>query len=148
MPTVKAFDPIDAYVGERVRACRLRISMSQHTLAKRLGLTFQQIQKYEKGANRVSASRLQQISKIIGVPVTFFFEGSPGPKSRASKPALPNELLEIMRTAQGRRLIEAVGRISNPNTRTELARLIEIIADGLASKRGYRRKTPRSRASQ
>jgi transcriptional regulator with XRE-family HTH domain len=142
MPNVKAPDPIDVYVGDRVRTRRLQINMSQNTLAKRLGLTFQQIEKYEKGANRVGASRLQKISKILGIPASFLFEGAPGPKSQAaSAPSLPKELLEIMGTAQGRRLVEAVGRISNTRTRNELARLIEIIADAPASKRAYRRKT-------
>jgi transcriptional regulator with XRE-family HTH domain len=149
MPTVKAPDPIDAYVGDRIRTCRLGLSMSQHTLAKGIGLTFQQIQKYEKGANRIGASRLQKIAKILGVPVPFLFEGAPGPKSRAaSTPSLPNELLEIMGTAKGRRLIEAVGRISNTDTRNGLARLIEAIADGPALKRAYRKRTGGSRASR
>jgi transcriptional regulator with XRE-family HTH domain len=66
MPTVKGLDPIDAYVGDRIRTCRLDISMNQRTLANRLGPSFQQIQKYEKGANRIGASRLQKISKILG----------------------------------------------------------------------------------
>jgi hypothetical protein len=80
--------------------------------------------------------------------VSFLFEGAPIPKSRAaSTPSLPKELLEIMRTARGRRLVEAVGRISN-NTRIELARLIEIVADEPALKRVYRKKTLFSRASQ
>lgn len=148
MPTVKGLDPIDAYVGDRIRTCRLDISMNQRTLANRLGLSFQQIQKYEKGANRIGASRLQKISKILGVPVSFLFEGAPMRKSRAaSRPSLPKELLEIMRTARGRRLVEAVGRISN-NTRIELARLIEIVADEPALRRVYRKKTLGSRASQ
>lgn len=149
MPVVKGLDPIDAYVGDRIRTCRVDIGMSQRTLAKRLGLTFQQIHKYEKGANRVGAGRLQKTAKILGVTVSFLFEGAPGPKSRAaSTPNLPNELLEIMGTAQGRRLIKAVGRISNTNTRTELARLIETIADRQAPKRAYRKKTLGSRASK
>ncbi len=149
MPVVTGLDPIDAYVGDRIRTCRVDIGMSQRTLANRLGLTFQQIHKYEKGANRVGAGRLQKAAKILGVTVSFLFEGAPGPKSRAaSTPSLPNELLEIMGTAQGRRLIEAVGRISNTNTRTELARLIETIADRQTPKRASRKKTLGSRASK
>jgi transcriptional regulator with XRE-family HTH domain len=142
MPTIKGLDPIDAYVGDRIRTCRFDIGMSQKTLANGVGLSFQQIQKYEKGANRVGASRLQKISKILGVPLSFLFEGAPVPKSRAAKtPSLPKELQEIMGTAKGRRLIEAIGRISNADTRNELARLIEAVADGPALKRAYRKKT-------
>jgi transcriptional regulator with XRE-family HTH domain len=141
MPTVKTPDPIDAFVGNRVRTRRLHIGMRQDALAKKIGLTFQQIQKYEKGANRIGASRLQKISKILGVTVSFLFEGAPISASRgASTPGLPKEVLEITRSAQGRRLVEAVGRISN-NTRNELARLIEIITDEPAPKRAYRKKT-------
>ena len=67
----------DKYVGSRVRMRRLMLHMSQERLADQLGLTFQQVQKYEKGTNRISASRLQEISQILEVPVPFFFEGAP-----------------------------------------------------------------------
>jgi transcriptional regulator with XRE-family HTH domain len=73
----KSPNPTDQYVGKRVRMGRLMLDMSQTNLADGLGLTFQQVQKYEKGTNRVSASRLQQISQIPQVPVPFFFEGGP-----------------------------------------------------------------------
>jgi transcriptional regulator with XRE-family HTH domain len=70
-------NPIDKYVGRRVRMRRLMLAMSQEKLGDALGLTFQQVQKYEKGTNRIGASRLQQISHILQVPVAFFFEGAP-----------------------------------------------------------------------
>ncbi len=70
-------NPIDVHVGNRVRMRRMLIGMSQEKLGERLGLTFQQIQKYEKGANRISASRLFQMAQILGVPVQFFFEDLP-----------------------------------------------------------------------
>jgi transcriptional regulator with XRE-family HTH domain len=70
-------NPIDKHVGRRVRARRLTLKMSQTELGLANGITFQQIQKYEKGANRISASRLQQIADILSVPVAFFFEGMP-----------------------------------------------------------------------
>src|SRR5712691_7953793 len=66
-------DPVDVQVGARVRTRRLLIGMNQETLARALGLTFQQVQKYEGGANRVSASRLSQIAEILGVPIAYFF---------------------------------------------------------------------------
>lgn len=70
-------DPIDVHVGKRVRLRRNLLGMSQEKLAKEVGLTFQQIQKYEKGANRIGASRLYQFSRILNVPVSFFFEDVP-----------------------------------------------------------------------
>jgi transcriptional regulator with XRE-family HTH domain len=66
-------DPVDVHVGARIRTKRLLIGMNQETLARALGLTFQQVQKYEGGANRVSASRLSQIAQILGVPISYFF---------------------------------------------------------------------------
>src|SRR3974390_3882615 len=73
----KAPNPIDKHVGSRVRMRRMMLAMSQEKLGDALGLTFQQVQKYEKGTNRNGASRLQQISSILQVPVAFFFEGAP-----------------------------------------------------------------------
>ncbi len=73
----KAPNPIDKHVGSRVRMRRMMLGMSQEKLGNNLGLTFQQVQKYEKGTNRIGASRLQQISQILQVPVSFFFEGAP-----------------------------------------------------------------------
>src|SRR5690349_22462530 len=77
MMAKKAPNPIDKHVGSRVRMRRMMLSMSQEKLGDALGLTFQQVQKYEKGTNRIGASRLQQISTILQVPVAFFFEGVP-----------------------------------------------------------------------
>ena len=75
--STKAPNPVDKYVGSRVRMRRIMLGMSQEKLGEALGLTFQQVQKYEKGTNRIGASRLQQISGILQVPVSFFFEGTP-----------------------------------------------------------------------
>ena len=70
-------NPVDAHVGSRVRLRRMLLGMSQERLGESMGLTFQQVQKYEKGVNRIGASRLFQISKILDVPVQFFFEEAP-----------------------------------------------------------------------
>ena len=75
MMAKKSPNPTDKYVGSRVRMRRLMLGMSQEKLGEKLGLTFQQVQKYEKGTNRIGASRLQHISQILKVPVAFFFEG-------------------------------------------------------------------------
>src|SRR6516164_6330509 len=86
----KAPNPVDRYVGGRVRMRRMMLAMSQEKLGESLGLTFQQVQKYEKGTNRIGASRLQQISQILQVPVSFFFEDAPnvkpGPMARNMPP--------------------------------------------------------------
>jgi transcriptional regulator with XRE-family HTH domain len=73
----KSPNPVDKHVGSRMRMRRMMLAMSQGNLGDALGLTFQQVQKYEKGTNRIGASRLQQLSHILQVPVTFFFEGAP-----------------------------------------------------------------------
>lgn len=73
----KSPNPTDRHIGNRVRQRRMMLGMSQEKLGERVGVTFQQIQKNEKGANRIGASRLQQISHALGVPVSFFFEGAP-----------------------------------------------------------------------
>jgi transcriptional regulator with XRE-family HTH domain len=73
----KSPNPIDKHVGSRVRMRRMMLAMSQEKLGDALGLTFQQVQKYEKGTNRIGASRLQAIANILQVPVSFFFEGAP-----------------------------------------------------------------------
>ncbi|MCA0016647.1 helix-turn-helix domain-containing protein, partial [Mesorhizobium sp. B264B1A] len=78
-------NPIDIHVGSRIRLRRNMLGMSQEKLGENLGITFQQIQKYEKGTNRVGASRLQAIASILGVPVAFFFEDAPGQESPAGR---------------------------------------------------------------
>ena len=86
-------DPTDTHVGARVRMRRLMLDISQTDLAAAVGVTFQQVQKYEKGKNRISASRLQQISSVLQVPISFFFEGLPShssrPKGKAWNPPRP-----------------------------------------------------------
>ena len=87
MPKKQA-NPIDAQVGNRVRIRRMLIGMSQEKLGDLLGLTFQQVQKYEKGVNRIGAGRLFEVSRILGVPIDFFYEGAGGP-TRANGPVWP-----------------------------------------------------------
>jgi transcriptional regulator with XRE-family HTH domain len=82
--STKAPNPVDKYVGSRVRMRRIMLGMSQEKLGDALGLTFQQVQKYEKGTNRVGASRIQQISEILQVPVSFLFEGGPSGTASAA----------------------------------------------------------------
>src|SRR6516165_2928830 len=110
----KAPNPVDRYVGGRVRMRRMMLAMSQEKLGEALGLTFQQIQKYEKGTNRIGASRLQQISEILQVPVSFFFESAPNVHARSrgaqDAPSLAY-VSDFLATSEGLALTKAFTRI-------------------------------------
>jgi transcriptional regulator with XRE-family HTH domain len=128
----KAPNPIDKYVGSRVRMRRIMLGMSQEKLGEALGLTFQQIQKYEKGTNRVGASRIQQISEILQVPVSFLFEG--GPTSTASggngfgEASSPTYVSDFLATSEGLALTRAFTRIADSKLRRSIVDLVEQIA--------------------
>src|SRR6201996_5200722 len=111
----KAPNPTDKHVGSRVRMRRMMLGMSQEKLGDALGLTFQQVQKYEKGTNRIGASRLQQISHILQVPVAFFFEGAPALHSQPDGPATaapsPTYVSDFLATSDGLALTKAFMRI-------------------------------------
>ncbi|HYV68994.1 MAG TPA: helix-turn-helix transcriptional regulator [Pseudolabrys sp.] len=126
----KAPNPIDKHVGSRVRMRRMMLSMSQEKLGDALGLTFQQVQKYEKGTNRIGASRLQQIAHILQVPVSFFFEGAPhsaghGGMSEAASPAY---VADFLATSDGLSLTKAFMRIKSSKLRRRIVDLVEQIA--------------------
>src|SRR5262252_2459663 len=104
MVAKKAPNPIDKHVGSRVRMRRMMLAMSQEKLGDALGLTFQQVQKYEKGTNRIGASRLQQISQILQVPVSFFFEDAPNVDTRShvtQHAPSPAYILDFLATSEG-----------------------------------------------
>jgi transcriptional regulator with XRE-family HTH domain len=128
----KAPNPIDKHVGSRVRMRRMMLAMSQEKLGDALGLTFQQVQKYEKGTNRIGASRLQQISHILQVPVAFFFEGAPnlhGGSSDGMKEApSPAYVSDFLATSEGLSLTKAFMRIQEPKLRRRIVDLVEEIA--------------------
>src|ERR1051325_9669588 len=97
-------NPIDIHVGSRIRLRRTMLGMSQEKLGESLGITFQQIQKYEKGTNRVGASRLQNISSILNVPVSFFFEDAPGDQSGQSgmaEASSSNYVVDFLSSSEG-----------------------------------------------
>lgn len=127
----KAPNPTDKHVGSRVRMRRMMLSMSQEKLGDALGLTFQQVQKYEKGTNRIGASRLQQISHILQVPVSFFFEGGPEqsgqPNGLAEAPS-PTFVSDFLATSDGLALTRAFMRIKEPKLRRRIVDLVEQIA--------------------
>lgn len=128
--TKKAPNPIDKHVGSRVRMRRMMIGMSQEKLGEKLGITFQQIQKYEKGTNRVGASRLQQIATSLSVPPSFFFEGAPVPDaseggSGFSEPSSPAYVSDFLATSDGLALTKAFMKIKDPKVRRRIVDLVE-----------------------
>jgi transcriptional regulator with XRE-family HTH domain len=120
----KAPDARDVDVGRRIRAQRLVCRISQTELANNLGVTFQQVQKYEKGVNRVGAGRLARIAEVLNVPVAFFFSGDMNP-SQSSDSA--NTGLSFLETAGAVRLVRAYSHISDPQIRRALVDLAEEI---------------------
>jgi transcriptional regulator with XRE-family HTH domain len=129
----KAPNPTDKHVGSRVRMRRMMLGMSQEKLGDALGLTFQQVQKYEKGTNRIGASRLQQIAHILQVPVAFFFEGAPSlhfqPDGLKEAPS-PAYVSDFLATSEGLALTKAFTRIKEPKLRRRIVDLVEEIAGG------------------
>jgi transcriptional regulator with XRE-family HTH domain len=129
--TKKIPNPTDKHVGARVRMRRMMLSMSQAKLGDALGLTFQQVQKYEKGTNRIGASRLQHISQILQVPVSFFFEGAPTPPGApVGKGAAPSSsyVTDFLATSDGLALAKAFMRIKEPKLRRHIVHLVQEIA--------------------
>jgi transcriptional regulator with XRE-family HTH domain len=124
--------PTDSHVGKRVRMRRMMLGMSQEMLGDALGVTFQQVQKYEKATNRISASRLRHIAQILQVPAEFFFEGVPHergqPHAQTDAPS-PQYVTDYLATTDGLRLTKAFVQISNAKLRRFIVNLVEQIAD-------------------
>ncbi len=124
-------NPIDAHVGSRVRLRRMLVGMSQEKLGSELGLTFQQVQKYEKGTNRIGASRLYQIARILGVNVQFFYDDMAA--SSASGPSGFGEsdgaehVMEFVGSSEGLSLNRAYTRIKDPGLRRRILDLVRIL---------------------
>jgi transcriptional regulator with XRE-family HTH domain len=126
-------NPIDIHVGSRVRLRRTMVGMSQEKLGDALGITFQQIQKYEKGANRVGASRLQEISRILNTPVSFFFEDAPGSEKDAAggfkETNSTNYVVDFLSSSDGLQLNRAFVKITDPKVRRKLVELTKALAN-------------------
>ena len=127
----KSPNPVDKHVGNRVRMRRMMLGVSQQKLGDALGVSFQQVQKYEKGMNRIGASRLQHLSHILQVPAAFFFEGAPnlerathGMKEAPS----PAYLSDFLATSEGLSLTKAFMRIKEPKLRRHIVHLVAAIA--------------------
>jgi transcriptional regulator with XRE-family HTH domain len=136
-------NPVDVYVGGRVRMRRVEIGMSQQTLGEQIDLTFQQIQKYEKGMNRIGASRLQQIGKILGVPASYFFEGAPGGREGAESGGSATGFLELLGTRDGQALIGSFSKIPDAELRRSIVHIVEHLAKSDPPMRPRRAKPKR-----
>ena len=123
-------NPIDRHVGGRVRMRRMIVGMSQEKLGEALGITFQQVQKYEKGTNRIGASRLQPIARVLGVPIEFFFEGAPHVSGQGvvAKDVAPGSVADFLTTSEGVQLVRAFVGITDPAVRRRLISLVKAIA--------------------
>jgi transcriptional regulator with XRE-family HTH domain len=149
----KVPNPIDRHVGSRVRMRRVILGMSQEKLGEALGLTFQQVQKYEKGANRIGASRLQQISRTLDVPPAFFFEGAPSFETvpgnenghiGVAEDSNSSYVADFLSTAEGLHLNMAFARIHDPKVRK---RIIDLVA-ALAGDEAHGEANGRERADE
>jgi len=125
-------NPIDVHVGSRVRLRRMLLGMSQERLGESLGLTFQQIQKYEKGANRIGGSRLFQIAQILNVPVQFFYDDMPGggkpPVAGLEEPNTAPFLISFVNSSEGIQLNQAFMKIKSPRVRRKIIDLVKTLA--------------------
>jgi transcriptional regulator with XRE-family HTH domain len=131
MVNKKQPNPIDIHVGSRVRLRRMMLSMSQEKLGESLGITFQQIQKYEKGTNRIGASRLQNIARVLQVPVSFFFEDAPG--GTAAQGGLAERqpasyVVDFLSSSEGIQLNKAFIRVKDAKVRRRIIDLVRSIA--------------------
>lgn len=131
----KAPSPVDRHVGSRVRMRRITVGLSQEKLGEALGVTFQQIQKYEKGTNRISASRMQNIAQVLGVPVSFFFDGSPRDESIGMAVGFADNVqadytADVFATPEGVALARAFASIEDPKVRRRVVDLVTTLVEG------------------
>jgi transcriptional regulator with XRE-family HTH domain len=132
MANKKQPNPIDIHVGSRVRLRRMMLGMSQEKLGEQLGITFQQIQKYEKGTNRIGASRLQHIARVLSVPVAFFFEDAPPSPvvgtSGMAEPEAANYIVDFLSSSEGIQLNKAFVRVKDAKQRRRIIDLVRAMA--------------------
>jgi transcriptional regulator with XRE-family HTH domain len=132
MAEKKKPNPIDIHVGSRVRLRRTMLGMSQEKLGEHLGITFQQIQKYEKGANRIGASRLQEIARVLNTPVSFFFEDAPnsavGGKQGFSEAEPSDYVVDFLSSSEGLQLNRAFIKIKDAKVRRKIVEMVRALA--------------------
>jgi transcriptional regulator with XRE-family HTH domain len=130
MMTPKKPDPIDVEVGQRIRIQRLQSGLSQTSLAEQLGVTFQQVQKYEKGVNRVGAGRLTKIAKVLGVPVSTFFGAHDTSQIERTERGSSSSPLKLLTVPGALRLLRAYGQLNDGKMRRSIVELVENISAG------------------
>jgi transcriptional regulator with XRE-family HTH domain len=126
-------DNRDAEVGRRVRSRRLECRLSQTELADKIGVTFQQVQKYEKGVNRIGAGRLQRISEALEVPISFFFGGTTTPTARDAANGGAESVFGFLQTSGSVRIVKAFHKIKSRKARQLLVEMAEELADAQAA---------------
>ncbi|MEM8663045.1 MAG: helix-turn-helix transcriptional regulator [Pseudomonadota bacterium] len=131
VPNQRSANSVDSHVGSRVRLRRLELGLSQEKLADQLGITFQQVQKYERGTNRIGASRLHQIAIVLQAPITYFFEGAADTQEAVNQETTP--LSKALGDPATVRLVRAFASISDAQLKQKAVGIIEAIADTAAS---------------
>jgi len=137
--------PVDEHVGHRIQARRKQLGMSQNRLAEALGVTFQQVQKYERGSNRISASRLQHAADILGVPVSHFFDRADDPAQSHDNGQEPlSEIDHFLASDEGVALAQAFCRIRDPAMRRSIAEFVVNVAGAHPRPNGDESQAPES----
>ncbi|MFT4075090.1 MAG: helix-turn-helix transcriptional regulator [Asticcacaulis sp.] len=126
---IKDKNPVDLHVGSRVRLRRKLLGLSQEALGNALGLTFQQVQKYERGANRISASKLHEMARFLKVPVPYFFEGVGGEEDGFVESDSERSVHDFLATVEGVELAEAFPRIRSASRRRKLLELVKALSE-------------------
>jgi transcriptional regulator with XRE-family HTH domain len=122
-------DQVDKHIGKRIRLRRLMLGLSQTKVADALDLTFQQVQKYEKGSNRLSAGRLLRVAILLEVPLTYFYQDAPGIAGLATKVAIPEFVTDMLMTSSGIALARAFGKVQRTALRRRIINFVDAIGD-------------------
>jgi transcriptional regulator with XRE-family HTH domain len=131
----RATDAVDKAVGRQIRIRRISLDMSQTDLANALGLTFQQVQKYEKGANRISAGRLYRLAILLEVPLTYFYQDVPGGTAAINKAPMPPFISDLLMTSTGVALARAFNKVKRTKVRRNIVNFIDAIGEEEAKQR-------------
>ena len=127
-------NPVDIHVGSRIRLRRNMLGMSQEKLGESLGITFQQIQKYEKGTNRVGASRVQAIATVLGIPIEYLFKDAPGHENAPLKGFAEEDgtasVMDFCSSAEGLQLNRAFVKLADPRVRRRIIELVKALSAG------------------
>lgn len=124
----KKSNAIDQHVGSRIKLRRIAVGLSQEKLGESLGVTFQQVQKYEKGVNRVGASRLQKIAEVLNTPISFFFEEAPGALHPPAETPEATSLSKVLASKEFLSLVSSFSAIKDPKIRQKVVDLVDALA--------------------